>query len=306
MLLSARPHGSAAGRPHRNRRVGSRVMRRCSALCAGDGRRDHPRTPARYSRQRCTAANQADAGCGAEYGARSPDRVNQRNGYRHRDFDTRSATSDVGVRKYCARTASSRTGCSDAVTRRDCADGSRRVIDPADGQAGSVAGHLAPPVPGQRDDQTPSREGRGVPDPPVGPGRAVHLRSAEVLVLKELRRLPASEGRYRSFETHRDATICRGREGSRNIRSGAVWSASSWPPGGARSRSLGICENGSPSNRSCSCATRASTRPPINRDRRCSDRRGCPRCVHRRCAPAGITAEPSSGPSGDGAFNSRC
>jgi len=32
---------------------------------------------------------EADAVCGAEYGTSSPDRVNTRNGYRHRDFDTR-------------------------------------------------------------------------------------------------------------------------------------------------------------------------------------------------------------------------
>jgi hypothetical protein len=31
---------------------------------------------------------EADAVCGAEYGARTPERANTRNGYRHRDFDT--------------------------------------------------------------------------------------------------------------------------------------------------------------------------------------------------------------------------
>jgi transposase-like protein len=35
----------------------------------------------------CSA--EADAVCGAEYGVASPDRVRQRNGYRHRDLDTR-------------------------------------------------------------------------------------------------------------------------------------------------------------------------------------------------------------------------
>jgi putative transposase len=33
------------------------------------------------------------------YGERSPDRVNSRNGYRHRDFDTRVGTLDVAVPK---------------------------------------------------------------------------------------------------------------------------------------------------------------------------------------------------------------
>jgi transposase-like protein len=32
---------------------------------------------------------EADAVCGAEWGQASPDRVNRRNGYRHRDLDTR-------------------------------------------------------------------------------------------------------------------------------------------------------------------------------------------------------------------------
>ena len=40
---------------------------------------------------------QADSVCGAEYGTRSPDRTNRRNGYRHRDLDTRVGTLDVAV-----------------------------------------------------------------------------------------------------------------------------------------------------------------------------------------------------------------
>jgi transposase-like protein len=42
---------------------------------------------------------EADAVCGAEYGARSPERSNTRNGYRHRDFDTRAGTLDVAIPK---------------------------------------------------------------------------------------------------------------------------------------------------------------------------------------------------------------
>jgi len=42
---------------------------------------------------------QADAVCGAGYGERTPDRVNSRNGYRHRDLDTRLGTLDVAVPK---------------------------------------------------------------------------------------------------------------------------------------------------------------------------------------------------------------
>lgn len=41
----------------------------------------------------------ADAVCGAEYGQISADRSNSRNGYRHRDFDTRTGTLDVAIPK---------------------------------------------------------------------------------------------------------------------------------------------------------------------------------------------------------------
>jgi putative transposase len=42
---------------------------------------------------------QADAVCGAGYNERSEDRVNSRNGYRHRELDTRMGTLDVAVPK---------------------------------------------------------------------------------------------------------------------------------------------------------------------------------------------------------------
>jgi transposase-like protein len=42
---------------------------------------------------------QADAVCGAGYGERNSERVNSRNGYRHRDLDTRVGTLDVAVPK---------------------------------------------------------------------------------------------------------------------------------------------------------------------------------------------------------------
>jgi len=41
----------------------------------------------------------ADSVCGASYGARDTGRVNRRNGYRHRDLDTRIGTLDVAVPK---------------------------------------------------------------------------------------------------------------------------------------------------------------------------------------------------------------
>jgi len=41
----------------------------------------------------------ADAICGAAYYNRTPERVNSRNGYRHRDLDTRVGTIDVAILK---------------------------------------------------------------------------------------------------------------------------------------------------------------------------------------------------------------
>ena len=41
----------------------------------------------------------ADQVCGASYGTVSDDRTNRRNGYRHRDFDTRAGTLDVKIPK---------------------------------------------------------------------------------------------------------------------------------------------------------------------------------------------------------------
>jgi len=42
---------------------------------------------------------EADAQCGAEYGSRRPDRTNRRNGYRHREWDTRAGTIELAIPK---------------------------------------------------------------------------------------------------------------------------------------------------------------------------------------------------------------
>ena len=42
---------------------------------------------------------EADAICGAAYGESSPERTNVRNGYRHREFDTRAGTLEVAIPK---------------------------------------------------------------------------------------------------------------------------------------------------------------------------------------------------------------
>ncbi len=47
---------------------------------------------------------EADSVCGAAYGQVSPERVNRRNGYRAREFDTRAGTLDLAVPKLRAET----------------------------------------------------------------------------------------------------------------------------------------------------------------------------------------------------------
>jgi putative transposase len=42
---------------------------------------------------------EADAVCGAAYGQRSAERTNQRNAYRHRQFDTRAGSLDLAIPK---------------------------------------------------------------------------------------------------------------------------------------------------------------------------------------------------------------
>ena len=49
--------------------------------------------------------------CGAGYGEVSPDRVNSRNGYRRRDWDTRAGTIEVAVPKLRPGHAITRSGC---------------------------------------------------------------------------------------------------------------------------------------------------------------------------------------------------
>ena len=56
---------------------------------------------------------EADAICSAPYGMPSPDRVNVRNGYRHRDFDTRVDTLDVAIPRLRSGAAREpRPGCA--------------------------------------------------------------------------------------------------------------------------------------------------------------------------------------------------
>ncbi|BBX82143.1 hypothetical protein MAUB_00160 [Mycolicibacterium aubagnense] len=56
---------------------------------------------------------EADALCGAGYGERSAERTNSRNGYRHRQFDTRAGTLDLVPK--LRQGSYFRTGCWSAV-----------------------------------------------------------------------------------------------------------------------------------------------------------------------------------------------
>jgi hypothetical protein len=96
--------------------------------------------------QACLSA-EANAVCGASYGARSAERTNSRNGYRSRDFDTGAGTVQVAIPKL-------REGSyfPDWLLerRRRAEKGSglgggdqllARGLDPANGEAGRAVGH---------------------------------------------------------------------------------------------------------------------------------------------------------------------
>ena len=59
---------------------------------------DAVRTMVKAMAQKLMSA-EVDALCGADYGARSDERVNQRNGYRTRDWDTRAGTVELEIPK---------------------------------------------------------------------------------------------------------------------------------------------------------------------------------------------------------------
>src|SRR3954453_16876793 len=51
------------------------------------------------TQQRPLMGAEADAVCGAEYGVRSDERTNTRNGYRRREWDTRAGTIELAIPK---------------------------------------------------------------------------------------------------------------------------------------------------------------------------------------------------------------
>src|SRR3954447_17148748 len=100
----------------------------------------------------------ADSVCGAAYGVVSDERVNRRNGYRHRDFDTRAGTLDVAVPKLRQGSYFPEWLLERRTRAREGADlGGGDLLPargqhPADEQAGPVPGdHRPVEVPGLDD-----------------------------------------------------------------------------------------------------------------------------------------------------------
>ena len=124
----------------------------------------------------------ANSLCGAGFGERSDARTDSRNGYRHRDFDTRARTLDVAIPNL-------RSGSyfPDLVARapQACREGAdlgcgeplpARCLDPADGETCRFPRHhLLVEVAGVRHGQGSRRPGRGNPPPSTG-RRSVPVR----------------------------------------------------------------------------------------------------------------------------------
>ena len=133
---------------------------------------------------------EADAICGASYGQPSPERTNVRNGYRHREFDTRAGTLDVAIGEAARRQLLPRLATGAASPGGASADHGggdllpARRLHAADGETGRVArDHAVVALAGQRDGHRTRRRPRAVPHPAPRP-RPVHVPGRGRAVLK--------------------------------------------------------------------------------------------------------------------------
>ena len=124
---------------------------------------------------------EADAVCGAPYGQPSPERTNSRNGYRHRDFDTRAGSIDVAIPKLrqgtyfpdwlLERRKRAEAALTSVVATSYLLGVSTRRMD----KLVEALGITGCPGPRSRGWPPTWTAGRGVPDPPAG-RRPVHVR----------------------------------------------------------------------------------------------------------------------------------
>jgi hypothetical protein len=125
---------------------------------------------------------EADAVCGAPYGARSDERVNSRNGYRAREWDTRAGTIELAIGEAALWLVLSRLAADPPPPRRarPRQRGGHVVpvgrVDPTGGETRRTAPRCAAvQEPGQRYGHPTGRPGRGVSQP-AARRRAVHIR----------------------------------------------------------------------------------------------------------------------------------
>jgi len=124
---------------------------------------------------------EADAVCGASYGVRSDERVNSRNGYRAREWDTRAGTVELAIPKlrqgsYFPDWLLQHRRRAEQALVSVVATSYLLGVDPAGGEAGRAARRRAAvQVAGLGNGSALGCPGGGVPQPAAG-RRAVYVR----------------------------------------------------------------------------------------------------------------------------------
>ena len=122
-----------------------------------------------------------EVACGAGYGEVTPDRVNSRNGYRRREWDTRAGTIELAIPKLRPGVVLSGVPGAPAAGRAGAGLSGGHVVPaggfhPAGGEARCLPRRGGPiQVAGQRGGRRAGRSRGGLPEPAAGP-RAVHVR----------------------------------------------------------------------------------------------------------------------------------